>query len=144
MKQIYFLSFLFALYFTTQLQAQNTVSYTYDQAGNRLTRTIVLANPQSIKRHQPTDSVVLKETIGELSVKVFPNPTRGALGVDIQGGNTDQALRLILLSGSGATLYNKPATIGLNPIDMSSYPSGWYILRIVVGTETKEYKIVKE
>ena len=129
--------------FSFQSMAQNTVSYTYDQAGNRISRTITLGS-SSIKRYQPTDSVVIKESIGERTIKVFPNPTRGALGIDIQGGDPKQELRLVIYSGAGATLYNQPATEGLNPIDMTQYPQGWYVLRVVAGTEKREYKIVKE
>jgi hypothetical protein len=97
-----------------------------------------------VKRHQPTDSVVIKETIGERTIKVFPNPTRGALGIEIQGGDPKHEIRLMIYSGAGAVLYNQPATEGLNPIDMTQYPQGWYILRVVAGTEKREYKIVKE
>ena len=144
MKQSYYLLFLFVLFISTTLKAQNTISYTYDQAGNRLTRTIKLGSSLVKRNHQPTDSVVIKETIGERTIKVFPNPTRGALGIDIQGGDPKQELRLVIYSGAGATLYNQPATEGLNPIDMTQYPQGWYVLRVVAGTEKKEYKIVKE
>jgi YD repeat-containing protein len=127
-----------------QSQAQNTVKYTYDQAGNRLLRTIALGQQDVKRNYQPTDSVVIKETIGEHTIKVFPNPTRGALGVDIQGVDPKQELRLIMYSGAGAVLYNQPATEGINPIDMTQYPQGWYVLRVVAGTEKREYKIVKE
>ena len=130
--------------FVFQNMAQNTISYTYDNAGNRISRKIITIPPSGIKRHQPTDSVVIKETIGERTIKVFPNPTRGALGIDIQGGDPKHELRLQIYSGAGAMLYNQPATEGLNPIDMTQYPQGWYILRVVAGTEKKEYKIVKE
>lgn len=144
MKQTYYLFFLLVLFVSITLEAQNTISYTYDNAGNRLTRTITLGNQQASKRHQPTDSVVIKETIGERTIKVFPNPTRGALGIDIQGGDPKHELRLQIYSGAGALLYNQPATEGLNPIDMTQYPQGWYVLRVIAGTEKREYKIVKE
>jgi YD repeat-containing protein len=126
------------------LQGEDKVTFTYDQAGNRLSRTITLGSSLVKRNHQPTDSVVIKESIGERTIKVFPNPTRGALGIDIQGGDPKQELRLVIYSGAGATLYNQPATEGLNPIDMTQYPQGWYVLRVVAGTEKREYKIVKE
>lgn len=142
MKQTYYLLFLLVLFTTITLKAQNKVAYDYDMAGNRTARRIITL--QQAKRHQPTDSVVIKETIGERTIKVFPNPTRGALGIDIQGGDPKQELRLQIYSGAGAILYNQPAIEGLNPIDMTQYPQGWYVLRVVAGTEKREYKIVKE
>jgi hypothetical protein len=66
------------------------------------------------------------------------------LGIDIQGGDSKEELSLIIYSGAGAVLYNQPATEGLNSIDMTQYPQGWYVLRVLAGTEKREYKIVKE
>jgi len=142
MKQTNFLLVLFVLICILPSLAEDKVAYDYDMAGNRTARRIITL--QQAKRHQPTDSVVIKETIGERTIKVFPNPTRGALGIDIQGGDSKQELRLMIYSGAGAILYNQSATEGLNPIDMTQYPQGWYVLRVVAGTEKKEYKIVKE
>ena len=124
--------------------AVDKVVYDYDMAGNRISRKVITIPSQGIKRQEPTDSVVIKETIGERTIKVFPNPTRGALGIDIQGGDSKQELRLIIYSGAGAVLYNQPATEGLNPVDMTQYPQGWYVLSVIAGTEKREYKIVKE
>jgi hypothetical protein len=62
--------------FALQSMAQNTVTYAYDQAGNRVSRTTTLAPMNAKRNHQSTDSVVIKETIGERTIKVFPNPTR--------------------------------------------------------------------
>ena len=143
MKQTFYLLFLFVLFSTFYIAAQNTISYTYDQAGNRISRTITLG-PGNVKRHQPTDSVVIKETIGERTIKVFPNPTRGALGIEIQGGDPKQELRLQIYSGAGAVLYNQPATEGLNSIEMTAYPEGWYVLRVVAGEKQTEFKIIKQ
>lgn len=145
MKQIYyFFLFLFVLTGSNIYAQQNkAISYQYDMAGNRILRKeVTLAS--NIKRHQPTDSVVIKESLGKRSIKVFPNPTRGALGIEIIGMDTEENIQLILYSGTGTQLHNKPATEGLNPIDMTQYPQGWYILHIVSATERREYKIVKE
>jgi hypothetical protein len=142
MKQTNILLVFFVLICILPSLAVDKVVYEYDMAGNRTARRIITL--QQAKRHQPTDSVVIKESIGQRSIKVFPNPTRGALGIDIQGGDPKQVLRLVIYSGAGATLYNQPATEGLNPIDMTQYPQGWYVLRVVAGTEKREYKIVKE
>lgn len=143
MKQTNLLLLLFVLICNLPCLAIDRIAYDYDMAGNRIARRIITL-PGNVKRHEPTDSVVVKETIGERTIKVFPNPTRGALGIDIQGGDPKQELRLMVFSGAGALLYNQPATEGLNPIDMTQYPQGWYVLRVVAGAEKKEYKIVKE
>jgi hypothetical protein len=41
-------------------------------------------------------------------------------------------------------LENKQVTEGTNPVDLSSYPDGVYILRIVGSATGLEYKIIKK
>lgn len=76
MQNLKHLSLLLLLLVAYALPSKaQTVDFSYDQTGNRLSRTIKLAH-QGIKRdQQTTDSVVVKETIGECTIKVFPNPT---------------------------------------------------------------------
>jgi hypothetical protein len=130
---------------TCYLSAQvPTIEYVYDQAGNRVSRTIINIPPQGVKRQNPPDTVAVKIMQGERSMKLYPNPTKGTLVIEISGGNTEEDIQLTLYNGQGQTLVNKPATTGLNNLDVSNYPAGWYILQVKAGTEKKEYKIIKE
>lgn len=146
MKQIYFLLLLiFSSIALIGQIPQQEISYTYDQAGNRISRKVVDLKSNKVKSNfSSTDSVVVKESIRERTITVFPNPTRGALGIDIQGGDSETEMRLILYSATGTVLYNRPGKQGINPVDMTNYPQGWYILLILSGNEKREYKIVKE
>ncbi len=131
---------------TCYLAAQvPTIEYIYDQAGNRVSRRVIPLQ-QNIKKHTvPTDSIeVVKDFLGEMEVKLYPNPTKGLLLVEVTGGKSDKEMDLILYNGGGQTLVNKQATTGLNNLDLSNYPAGWYILQVKAGTEKKEYKIIKE
>jgi len=125
-----------------QTNSQN-ISYDYDFAGNRISRKVVPLPPQGAKK-QVTDSVVVEDILGERNILVYPNPTKGALGVEITGGDWDEDIRLILYSGQGVMLYNANAQQGVNPVDMTAYPKGWYILRIQAGEKRKEFKVIKE
>ena len=119
-----------------------TISYDYDYAGNRISRKVV-SLPQSIKG-QPVDSVLVEDMLGERNILVYPNPTKGALGVEITGGDWDEDIWLILYNGQGVTLYHAKAQQGINPVDMTAYPKGWYILRVLAGEKKKEFKVIKE
>lgn len=122
-----------------------TVSYTYDQAGNRISRKVItLPPPPQGAKQQFSDSTVVQDMMGERTITVYPNPTRGALGVEIKGGDTEDALYITLFSGHGVQLYNGIAQPGINPIDVTAYPKGWYILRVQAGEERKEFKVIKE
>ncbi len=120
-----------------------SISYTYDAAGNRTSRQVITLPPQNVKK-QPTDSVVVQDRLEERTILIYPNPTRGALRIDIAGGNPDEKLRIILYSGQGTMLYHADAHIGSNPLDMSIYPKGWYILQIQAGESRREFKVIKE
>ncbi len=124
-----------------QCNAQ-TISYDYDYAGNRISRKVV-SLPQSIKG-QPVDSVLVEDMLGARNILVYPNPTKGALGVEITGGDWDEDIRLILYNGQGVTFYHAKAQQGINPVDMTAYPKGWYIIRVQAGEKRKEFKVIKE
>lgn len=134
---------VFTILAAVNLQTNSqTISYDYDYAGNRVSRRVV-SLPQSIKS-QPTDSVVVEDMLGARNILVYPNPTKGALGVEITGGDWDEDIRLILYSGQGVMLYHANANQGINPVDMTAYPKGWYVLRVQAGEKRKEFKVIKE
>ncbi len=128
MKQLYLLlSFLLIL---STGMAQSKVSYAYDLAGNRISRKVVdlYSNPSHVKKS--ADPISVEDQLGERKITVYPNPTRGALAVEITGGDTKDEIHLILFSAQGTQLQNLKVIATTTPVNMSSYPAGWYILRI--------------
>lgn len=127
-----------------RLDAQ-AVSYNYDFSGNRISRQVItLSSPSQGARSQPADSVTVVATIGERRVSVYPNPTKGTLGVDITGGDAEESIRLLLFNGQGILLYTAAAAQGMNVVEMSAYPKGWYVLRVQAANTRQELKIIKE
>ena len=123
--------------------AQNKLGYTYDMAGNRLTRKlVVLNNPNYVKKHETTPPI--EEQLGERKIIIYPNPTKGNLAVEITGGDSKDELHIILFSAQGIQLQNIQAINGVNPVKMSAYSPGWYIMRINAGDKTTEFKIIKQ
>ena len=141
----FYLMFLFLFSFSITSIAQDMVSYAYDNAGNRISRKIVPlnSNPTHAKK-TVEDQLPIVEQLGERKIAIYPNPTKGALAVEITGGNDKDALRIVLLSAQGIQLQTLKAEIGKTPVDMHLHPSGWYILRITVGEKVTEFKIIKQ
>lgn len=125
---------------------QQKVEYTYDYAGNRICRKVVPLTLNQVKKHNDTTPppAPVEEKLGERTIKVYPNPTKGALAIEIMGGNEKERIQLLVISAQGTRLQTLEAKLGTTPLDMRPYPSGWYILRIVAGVEIKEIKIVKQ
>ena len=151
MKQIYTHShylLLFFLFVFSLLGKAQTVSYSYDYAGNRISRKVVyISNPFHVK----TDTTAVKQLskpiedkIGDRVIKIHPNPTRGALAIDIAGGDTNEQLSITLYSAQGVQLIHRKIAEGLTPVEMSAYAAGWYILRVSAGSKVTEFKIIKQ
>ena len=126
-----------------------TISYAYDNAGNRISRTIVLStSSQGVKKAQ--DPIPVEDQLGERKIIVYPNPTKGELAVEITGGNEKPVseggdeIRIILYSAEGTQLQSTPAITGKTPVNLSTYPTGWYILRVLAGEKATEFKIIKQ
>jgi hypothetical protein len=136
---------LFLLSFLSTGIAQNIVSYAYDNSGNRISRKIVLlsSNPTHVKKDTIAPAPV-EEEMGDRKILVYPNPTKGALAVEINGGNDKDNIRILLISAQGIQLKNLKVTMETTAIDMHLYPPGWFILRVLAGDKVTEFKIIKE
>jgi hypothetical protein len=139
----YYLLFSFLLILSTGT-AQSIVSYAYDLAGNRISRKVVdmNSNPSHVKKS--ANPIPVEDQLGERKITVYPNPTKGALAVEITGGDTNDELRIILFNADGRQLQNKAAQQGSTPINMSGYPAAYYILRVEKGKKSTEFKIIKQ
>jgi hypothetical protein len=141
-KQFYLL-FSFLVFLSTAMQAQK-VAYDYDMAGNRISRKVVnLDNPNYAKKQAETP-VPVEDQLGERKITVYPNPTKGALAVEMTGGNQKDQMSLSLFSSQGVQLQSIKVTTTVTPVNMSAYPSGYYILRVQAGDKMTEFKIIKQ
>jgi len=66
------------------------------------------------------------------------------LAVSITGGNDKDEIRMVVISSQGIQLQALKTATGTTTIDMSPYPSGWYILRVLAGDKATEFKIIKQ
>ena len=150
---------LFAITSNAQLPY---VKFTYDSAGNRTFRTIVLgiqtgrlSNPAA-SLHADTLSTAqqeqqlqpVKETLSTgQTVTIYPNPTRGLLAVEITNagastGSATASLQIVDVSGKQHYIKNKIA--GREEINLSGVPAGVYFLRVVIDGKMEEWKIIKQ
>ena len=86
----------------------------------------------------------IEEQLGDRKILVYPNPTKGALAVEITGGSDKDDIRIVLISAQGIQLKNLKAITGITAIDMHIYPPGWFILRVLAGDKVTEFKIIKQ
>lgn len=125
--------------------AQNKIKYTYDSAGNRLTRQkeIVIQTRGALSDDEGEPSTY-EEKLSETKVTIYPNPTRGILKIDISGVEKFENARISLYDLTGTLLQQWGSISQSNMVDISDRTPGMYIMQIVYNGNTSSWKIVKE
>lgn len=119
------------------------LSYAYDNAGNRISRTIVF-NRQQAAKTQTKDSVSFNEILANKEIKLYPNPVQTNLTVTINGFDKDVAGEYFLFDNQGRMLLHSKMNAESFQLEMSSYTTGNYNLRIVINGESTTWKILKK
>ncbi len=117
--------------------AQTRVSYVYDSAGNRVSRTIVLTRVMN-----PEEDYFVRETMKESTVKIYPSETN--VKVVIENYSEDFPIRYFLYNVQGALLQSN---INVNPtftLDMAGYSTGTYVLKIIIGDYSSNWKFLRK
>jgi YD repeat-containing protein len=124
--------------------AQATYSFTYDASGNRLSRIIPLKSAHiTYKDTLASQLKTFDDLIGKQLVKIYPNPTKGLLKVELPHLENQNAT-LQVYSAKGALIRNIVVTGTFTLIDLSSQGVGTYILRISIGELSADWKIIKD
>ena len=74
------------------VSSQTIVNYTYDAAGNRIKREIVLS------RSMENTEKPLTETLSRKSISIYPNHTAGLLKISISGWETTDKCKFTIFS----------------------------------------------
>ena len=148
-----FLFIMFSLLFAGILFAQQNIKFAYDPAGNCISRTIVLNAPSRAPIEAPQPDTEMEEEAAptfveqltaDLQVKIYPNPTRGFLQVEIIGNENDNNTQIAVFNQNGQQVIATQSSGQLTPVDMSGFPAGTYILRLAICERTENYTIIKK
>ncbi|HPM02251.1 MAG TPA: T9SS type A sorting domain-containing protein [Candidatus Cloacimonadota bacterium] len=145
MKHIFtWVLFLVAL-FPCVTNAQTMFEFTYNESGHRELREVILL--KSAKANQ--DTMISKQTemplaceIGLQELLIFPNPTNGIVRIEIPLLDSEAYIRVY--DSNGKAIIQKTTYEPSSGINLSGEPSGIYILSIRIGSNKKEWKIIKE
>lgn len=131
-----------------------TVSYAYDNAGNRTERIINLSSGSPLTRRVDTTSIprvaeevppkFYQDKLDKSRIRLYPNPTKGALAVEFLQVEKDVKYQISVYNLQGRLVFQQNNAEAYTNVDLTSNPSGMYILRISSPTSHVEWKIVKE
>jgi hypothetical protein len=131
-----------------------SVSYAYDPAGNRISRTVVLYNPFRAPRagigeteemeEQAIIPPFVEQLTADMQIKIYPNPTKGLLQVELAGIFDNKAANITVLTLNGQIIMQTQASGQTTNIDLSAQAAGVYLLRLTIGSKVTDYKIIKK
>ncbi len=132
---------------------QSTVSYAYDDNGNRISRVINLlkdtAVPDGELSHDQATELAsnedktLTDSFDKAIINIYPNPTSSSITIAMED-ITEQPIQLRIIATNGVLIYD-----GLlkhaqqHKIDMSSYASGNYHLILTRQDKSISWLIIK-
>lgn len=122
--------------------SQNNFEFGYDNAGNRTSRAIIALKSASAQDGLTAINPV-EEKIGFATTLIYPNPTKGLLHLEISA-ETAQEASCTVHDINGKLISQNDSFQNQTDINLSSHPAGIYILRVIIGNDSKEWKVIKE
>lgn len=147
MKVLESIVLILLLSLSSSIIAQTTVKFSYDNGngntGNRTKREIlVIKNIEaSIDSNMVSRPVI--ETLDDMKICIYPNPTQGHVAVEITNLPANVTGEITIHDITGMLVQHHSAIIASNQLDLSDSPPGIYILRINIGQNVSEWKILK-
>jgi len=145
MKQVFII--IVSIFFTQLVFAQTAVSYTYDDAGNRITRQIVtLPSKESNnkKYNNESKSSEVEDVFGNGNITIYPNPAEELLNVYLENIEIEEEILLQLYDINGKLLKTNRTKDTKSTINLSNNTAGMYILKIISGNNRAEFTVVKK
>src|SRR5512133_2903549 len=134
-----FILIIFGLFTSFSVKGQQAISYDYDNNGNRIKRHVVILKSaiidpaDTVKYDEQLEKEIQEEPLGEMILHIYPNPTKGAVVVEISGKPEENAVDYSLYNLAGKLLQNKREYESQIRIDLTAYPAGIYILKLKTG-----------
>jgi YD repeat-containing protein len=126
------------------------IKFEYDAAGNRLARRIITLRSAVINEISGEDDETVQSPqvftaqLAQSAIRIYPNPTKGLLKVEITGNVADNPVILQVYDMNGRRLLEESNVASSVTLDLSNQPAGIYMLLLISGIEKNEWKVIKE
>ena len=135
---------LLLLLFPLLCHAQGSVGYSYDAAGNRISRTIILNRNMAKKQARTLKDKDYTDILSQRNISISPNPTQGMVEITITGLRESDDCAMSVYTLKGQTLKTLSVSGEVTTIDLSGQPDGIYLLDITINGEKTTWKIIKK
>lgn len=134
--------------FVPHFRGEGQFLYTYNKKGNNTLRE---RNTVYLQKASPKNKKVIKksihptmEVIDDITIKVYPNPTKGNIWIEILDANPRNDISFTVVTINGTLVTNGNFSANTASIDLNNYPIGIYLLKIKIDGKTSEWKLIKE
>lgn len=119
------------------------IAFAYDEAGNRIKRELVLTQKSNAPGHSAGVNTNFYDSIGDKSVTLSSDGS-GNILISISDFDVEDMGRIIVYTLSGIHVLDQNITDSAVSIDLSSNPSGVYVLSVIVNENQTTWKITKK
>ena len=136
------LKFLFALLlsFVCVDIAQAQLTYSYSATGNRQNVHIGFAKIAAT----PDEQEEYTETLDNIQFKIFPNPTKGLLKINIDTDVKIEDLKIEMFDVNGKKIIDKSVLSKEIELDITDALAGTYFMKIFVNNKPYFWNILKD
>jgi hypothetical protein len=121
-----------------------TTEFSYDNAGNRISRTLVYYC-EGDKKSAKSRGDILRELEKTTESVVYPNPTDGLIFLKSEERAFKSDSRMYYLFDlSGKMVSNGKVNNPVEEISLDGFENGMYVLVLKWGNQKKEWKIIKQ
>ena len=127
-----------------------TISYAYDNSGNRIERSIVfnsapIANGSNTSNNEEdsTASPKFMDPVLGFTLNIYPNPTSGILSLEVENLPDSVHSSMQIFDITGKQVVSSQLSSSISNFDISTLPIGTYFMKVLVGNEKREWKIIK-
>lgn len=144
MGKFYLLFYL--IFVSLASSAQGKIGYSYDAAGNRVKREIVMQTPKAKDKQQSfsPEEQMFSDIFHDHSVNIYPNPTEGALKISISGLKDTDKCSLVVYTMQGVQIILEKIKTDNIDININNRPTGIYLLKITINNKSATWKITKK
>ena len=119
------------------------IEISYDAAGNRITRKVLQISMMS-KGGNCSDSSYYLDQMQSVQMRIYPNPTQGKVYIEMSEVEEDSPNRICLYDNQGKLVYKSDGFGNTIEIDISTYPTGYYMVELYANGKHTTWKIIKQ
>ena len=116
------------------------LQYSYDEAGNRISRTLVTVVNYAPRRNEKDGSIISSQN----TIRTSACTTHGIIDVKFEDFNPDKSYNISVYTINGIDVTSVIPQSETTTIDISNQQRGVYILSVNIDGEVQTFKITKK